>query len=294
MDSLHKAVRDRDHDRLEELLRSGMCDINQKNDKGETPLEIAVFLGDFCATKLLLDFGAEPILQADSLTQDTGIRGGKTVVIRELINRGCHPDRITYPPHRVTDTIWNMVIEMNDPELLQCLLQSAEREIHDDDWSNALLFTACVKGSYRIVEYLISCKLPLDNKDAEGRSALFYAVLGGDIRTFKLLMDNGANLHQLDKNGANLMHYAVESINHHDFVQLLLENNVNVNVCSKYNGMPLHHAIYRNWLFTINSLVENNANISRGDLYGRNPFVAAIDIDWGIADYSCFYTGGKQ
>ncbi|XP_014210384.2 ankyrin repeat domain-containing protein, chloroplastic-like [Copidosoma floridanum] len=111
--------------------------------------------------------------------------------------------------------------------------------------------------------------------------------LYGDIRTVKLLINNGTNFHVLDKNGANLMHYAVESINHHDIVQLLLENKVDVNVSSDVVGTPLHRAVYKNLLFTVSLLVDNNADISKGDRYGRNPFVAAINMDWGITDYSC-------
>lgn len=114
---LHRVVREQEYDKLEELLWSGMYDVNSKNVDRETPLDIAVSRGDFCATELLLHFGAEPVVQASSLwpvtTLHNAIRGGNTDVIKLLIERGCHPDQIVYP-HRAPDTYWHMVIGMND------------------------------------------------------------------------------------------------------------------------------------------------------------------------------------
>ncbi|XP_014212057.1 uncharacterized protein LOC106641965 isoform X2 [Copidosoma floridanum] len=278
---LHRAVREQEYDKLEELLWSNMYDVNAKNVERETPLDIAVSRGDFCATELLLHFGAEPVVQANSLwpvtTLHNAIRGGNTDVIKLLIDRGCHPDQIVYP-HRAPDTYWHMVIGMNDSNLLQALLEGTQRVICDDEWSNALLFIACGKGSYRIVEYLIGCGLPLYRRDTDGRTALFHAVLGGDIETFKLLISYGANLHERDYNDANLMHYAVNKVRH-DFVQLLLENGVDVNARSKFSGTPLHYAVYKHSLFMLGLLVENNADVNITDDSGRNPFVAAIVND---------------
>lgn len=158
------------------------------------------------------------------------------------------------------------------------MLEGTQRVICDNEWSNALLFIACGKGSYRIVEYLVSCGLPLNRRDTDGRTALFHAILGGDIETFKLLLSYGANVHERDYNNANLLHYAVNKVRH-DFVQLLLDNDVDVNACSKYSGTPLHYAVYKHSLFMIGLLVENNADVNITDDNGRNPLIAAILSD---------------
>jgi hypothetical protein len=56
---LHRAIRDRDHQRVERLLEAG-ADIEERNEQGDTTLICAISMGAMTLAKKLLASGAQP------------------------------------------------------------------------------------------------------------------------------------------------------------------------------------------------------------------------------------------
>lgn len=68
------------------------------------------------------------------------------------------------------------------------------------------LMIACAQGNLRMVQELID-KVPLEDVDAFGRHALFYAIQGGNERIVQLLMDKGIDIFKRDSYGKFSVEY---------------------------------------------------------------------------------------
>ena len=70
---------------------------------------------------------------------------------------------------------------------------------------------------------------------------LFYAIDIGDIKIVKLLIEYGANIHNVNSNLKTALHIAVEG-NHVDVVRLLLENDIDISSKDSYGQTPMFYA----------------------------------------------------
>ena len=77
-----------------------------------------------------------------------------------------------------------------------------------------------VSNSCRIVEQLIKGGAKLDVRSDDGKTALIYAAITGDICVANLLIKNGADASIVDKDGKPAQIYAAEQ-GHTDMVHLL-------------------------------------------------------------------------
>ena len=82
------------------------------------------------------------------------------------------------------------------------------------------LMAAIVKGNSEISELLINKKADLDIADANGTTALMYAVQFKNVALTKLLLSNKADKTKVDKTGKTAFEYAVFS-NNQEIINLL-------------------------------------------------------------------------
>ena len=82
------------------------------------------------------------------------------------------------------------------------------------------LMAAIVKGNSEISELLINKKADLNIADANGTTALMYAVQFKNVALTKLLLDNKADKTKVDKTGKTAFEYAVFS-NNQEIITLL-------------------------------------------------------------------------
>jgi len=75
----------------------------------------------------------------------------------------------------------------------------------------------------------------------EKNTPLFYAIDIGDIKIVKLLIEYGANIHNINSNLKTALHIAVEG-NHVDIVRLLLENDIDISSKDSYGQTPMFYA----------------------------------------------------
>ncbi|UPX15680.1 uncharacterized protein EKO05_0006121 [Ascochyta rabiei] len=101
---------------------------------------------------------------------------------------------------------------------------------------------------------------PARSSESPPLNALQKAVLRGQNSIAKLLTENGANLHVVDRNGNNLLHLAVQSGNSAS-VLFALRNGINVNETNALGLTALHIAIEREDLDTIRLLLGAGADM---------------------------------
>lgn len=106
-----------------------------------------------------------------------------------------------------------------------------------------LLLIACKTWQYKIVRELLELRrqglnVDIDAADSEGRTPIMISAALGDWHSFKLLLDEGANLYAKNNQGKNVAWYL----------------NTNEEICSILRSIhiePQRHPLKRrNWLFT--------------------------------------------
>jgi hypothetical protein len=146
-----------------------------------------------------------------------------------------------------------------DTETVELLINSGANVSHWDENDNTALMLALQNGhtqtadkirSYenpqrgdqveenyaRTVEFLLKKNLPVNSKDASGKSLLMYAVESDSYLIAKLLVENGADIrYTKSNNSANALHTAVKR-NQLELVKLLVKDKETVNAVWNQDG----------------------------------------------------------
>lgn len=136
----------------------------------------------------------------------------------------------------------------------------------------SLLCLAVRTNSIHLVKKLLTnnvdpnqhTKLP--NEDAP----IHYAASKNALEIAKLLLENGANPNEADKNGDTVLHRA-SSKGNLEMVQLLLKNKANPHQTNNEGHIPLHRAVAGGNLEIVQLLLENGADIHYKTKKGVTP-----------------------
>jgi ankyrin repeat protein len=129
------------------------------------------------------------------------------------------------------------------------------------------LFEACAVGDVQRVHELVEASpKSISNHNHEGYTPLGLASHFGNIEVVRLLLQNGADVHQLSEDGKlnNTALHAAIAGNHQEVAELLLANGADVNSLCKgslRSGFTaLHIAAYFGRLSIITLLLEQGAD----------------------------------
>ena len=143
------------------------------------------------------------------------------------------------------------------------------------------------------IKVLLNAGLDIDIKNPEGQTPLMTAADVGALDAVKLLLDNGANAHELTARGENAMTFAVTGANDFQFtrkremnesnkiriINQLNEYGVNIN-CVPLDGLTsLGYSIWYGHREIFEHLVKLGANINLKDCYGKTPLMRAMMYD---------------
>ncbi len=105
---------------------------------------------------------------------------------------------------------------------------------------------------------------------ADVNDELANAVLAGDPKRIKFVLDHGANINHINAQGYGLLHEAAR-YRDSETLQLLLDLGANPDIQDINGWTPLIHAAYRNHVPSIEILVNKNANL---ELTTKNNYTA--------------------
>lgn len=240
---------------VQECLAAGV-NPNAKNNEGKTALHFASSFYDDDMTKTLLKHKADPNLVDNS---------GST------------------PFHYV-----------GSPAIANLLLSKKVDINKANNEGNTPLHTAALRGRSDIIQYLISAgadssiknnkgqtyrdmvtdpklllNLPVDEK---GNTQLTHAVLDGNIKQIKTLLEEGADPNiGSSKLHITPLHWACQ-LERPDIVSLLLKYKANPNVQDMYWKTPLHYAVEGKNLKVIELLLKDWADPEIEDKKGKTPY----------------------
>ena len=240
--AMHTAVRWDAPDSINKLISLGI-NVNAQNTAGKSPLAEAVVAGKYEIAKQLLASGADP---------NTSDSNGVTVLMDAI--RGCSKDSVQlllgYGANPNVQEVngrnaYHEAAYMADKEIIRLIRNAGGnplsrdkqgntpfsivlkkdigviREvlgnnytITDSDGNTPVHIVVKGKGSDSLLQVLIDEGYPVDTRNADGYTALNYAIENNAVKTAVVLLENGANPFQMiDKKGKNGISIALDKKN---------------------------------------------------------------------------------
>ena len=270
------AVRTKNRDLVDFLVRKHSADLNKSSYKGESPLETAISIKDIDMFHCLLDLGADPshsdVLE-NSYTED-----------REALLKLVSATRTKYPAGRkgLGAKVLHVAMQKNDIELVDLFLE-AKFDVNEICWTrdygykNALgvaLVTNCGQNLVLVKKLLSAGSDPngivsrtsiFESESVwSRRTALLQAILTKSKALVELLINAGADIHRTTRLGVKRrpLQYACE-IGSIDIVSLLLDLGVDVNEAPavRGGGTSLQLCAIQGYAKTAVELLKRGANV---------------------------------
>ena len=240
--AMHTAVRWDAPASIEKLLALGI-NVNAQNTSGKSPLAEAVVAGKFEIAKTLLASGADPnTCDSNGVTVlMDAIRGCSRDSVKLLLSYGANPNvqevngRNAYHEaaymadvdiirlirnaggnplsrDKQGNTPFSIVVKKEIGVIREVL--GNNYTITDSDGNTPVHIVVKANASDELLQTLIDEGYPVDTRNADGYTALNYAIENDDVKTALVLLENGANpFQQIDKKGKNGISIALDKGN---------------------------------------------------------------------------------
>lgn len=262
------------------LLLEQRVDLNKKDNDGRTALLHAVMCRCESSVRVLLS--SKQLLDLDAMDRHRwtplrwAARYGPGRIVEMLLKHGASIDA-------EDDNGWTALrwaAYQSQTEIVQQLIKhdaSTTQVSRKDRWT--LMHWAAGEGRELIIEILIDSRLPLDNANHEGRSALHCAVDYNHSRTAWLLINAGADINVADKEGNTPLHLAVsryKKSQDNSLVWLLLERGAKKTAKNNLGLAPSHIAAVSGYTSVLWLLLEKGEDVNAVDEKGNTMLHSAI------------------
>jgi cytohesin len=224
---LHIALRRRfigdgiiDDTGVAELLIAN-CDVNAKDDRGNTPLHIVVSKNQSRLAKLLIAKGAQ-------------------VNVKNYMG----------------ETLLHSAFQSSHKELVAFLIAKGVNINAADDQGNTPLYLAVTRGQREMAKFLIAKGANVNVINSQNETLLHYVAHQGWIELTELLISNGLKVNAKDISGNTALHKAVMS-NKTGVTELLLQKGADVNVKNGLGQTPLYLARSSNQSASIVKILQD-------------------------------------
>ena len=144
----------------------------------------------------------------------------------------------------------------------------------------SILHWASAKGHGEVVELLVAKQPDLNLKDADGKTALWSAVIEGQEAIVVRLANGGAGVQSRDNKGNTLLHEALPRAfdeGHVKIVELCLAKGLDVNALNNDHSTPLHAAAWRGDGEFAELLLSKGADLNAKNKQGATPLAYAVE-----------------
>ncbi|MFC1781261.1 ankyrin repeat domain-containing protein, partial [Planctomycetota bacterium] len=237
---LHQYVRDRDIEKISELLDQGE-DINGKDWLGYTPLQWAIYFGYPEVVELLLSREADPDIQSTTGRYALEIaRAMAYADVEELLRQeGATADIAEAAEQEVSESQTSTPVQdiqyeepPTEPQ------QPAQADANTDELTQAL-FTAAANNRVDEVRELLLQGAQVNAQDERGRTPLYGAISAGDAAIAQILITHGADVDaRSGRVNSTILHGAVRRRDK-DMVELLIQSGADVNAEDSAGQTPL-------------------------------------------------------
>lgn len=174
-------------------------------------------------------------------------------------------------PCRIGGTALSFACRQNREDLVRFLLKNGA-----DIRKGFCLLQAVDKNLHNIVEILLENHADVNELDENNRTLLQVAVIKkASNKIIKLLLENEAWIDAIDADSNTALHLAL--INGSPSSKLLIENGANVNCLNKKGETPLMLAVKKHDMDAVKLLIEKNAKVNIVDQAGQTPLHWAVE-----------------
>ncbi|XP_072748034.1 transient receptor potential channel pyrexia [Anoplolepis gracilipes] len=206
---LHYAVLNNAGDCVEALLQAGACP-NNPQVYTETPLHVAVSLGNVRCTKLLLNHGADVRVQmgvARSTPLHLAAEEGSAECTRLLLNAGASWEA----RNSRGQTAMHLAALSQSIETIDVLISVGARVNEEDNEGRTPLHAAVAKAlrGCELVKTLIQAGASVNKADKFGYTPLHIAALNESSPTVVMLLSKGADVTARTKGGVTALSFII-------------------------------------------------------------------------------------
>jgi len=253
------------------------ADITAQDNSGKSPLSRAITANHIDAAKVLLLSGSSPVQQdmngitplheAISIVQNIYDKNTALQIIRAIRQAGGNP----MARDAQGRTPLSMSLE-KDVAIIQAVLGS-DKFLSDSDGKTPLHIAIIENVKVSVLNFLLRKGYPINKRDRQGETALFYAIDRLQTENAKLLFDRGADPFIANNTGENVVTLIFKK--RETFIELLARSSL---VKTDAIGDNLLHYAAR---FANKQIIEKLLSISRDGLeeqntLGETPYDVAV------------------
>eukprot|EP00124_Ichthyophonus_hoferi_P003847 Ihof_evm3s366 gene=Ihof_evmTU3s366 len=190
------ALKGRDLDLAKKMLDYGVLS-QERPDTGSTSLLIAIRLGHLKMLDMLLERRELKINHPIPLV---AVGNDMTKITTRLIDAGADLEMTTddFPS---TPLLMAATTNYNN-DVVRLLVERGANTKAMFGGAHLIHVASTNKNSLSILRYVVEdLRVPVDEPDENGDTALMYVAASGSLRAFKYLEESGANMQAIDRNG---------------------------------------------------------------------------------------------
>lgn len=260
--ALCEAVANGDVHQARSFLDQG-ANMNGTNQKGDTPLKVALVHRQLACLQMLIEAGAllkidrEPALFAAA-------KLGQLEAMQIFLDNGQRIDEanIAGQPYFV-----GVVKAANIAGITYLLEKGADAETADIS-GQCVLATAVAKGRIDVVEVLLKYGASADTEDVSGQPSIVTAVNKRNTEMVKLLLRHGASANAQEITGSQMLANVISRRNK-EMAELLLEHDADPNATDIFGVTALANAIEKRDLDMVKLLLTHGASANVSNLGGQ-------------------------
>jgi len=272
---IHTAAKNGDITQVKSLIKANPAIINSIDNKGFTPLHIAITKNQIKIVEYLITAGANVNIKNKNGLSPlfTALDRGKNKIAILLIENGAD----IYIKGYQNRTLLHMAARGNNVTVARSLIGKGIEVNARDSRGNTALDLALVGGKADVTDLLINKggKINVLKKpNAELMVTIDRIIHHGDSQLIPLMVAAGIDLGMQDSRGYTFLHKAA-AYDRTEIADVLLQNHVEVNLKSKNGDTPVSLAAKHGHRSTVDFLISKGA--SKNDInesnYGKSPIL---------------------
>lgn len=237
---LFKAIQEDDMIKIKSILNKN--NINTYDKNGHTPLIIAIKNKKIALLDLLLKRKADiNKMSSDSISPvEFAVNTGNSLILEKLIAHGANPNSIG----KYDFTTLMYAAYEGHFDIVKLLVEKYNANVNaTNKYGWTPLIFSCRKGDIQLTEYLINNGAEVNTVTKDGKSVLIYAIMScseykNNIGLIRLLINKGAKTDFTDYNGTNVLMFAAQYGNL-DVLRYFIETiEININKVDN-NGLSV-------------------------------------------------------